>query len=476
MRRHYLVRTGLAVLCLLIWSGCFGRESAPAGSNPPPLKNPKKSSPETNSQDEAIKRIEYYREQIEKTLHLKVDWEAIVAPEKIRTMSLWENFLYVETTVPKLHTFTTDIGFPKWILVLNEPMDFPLVPTSGLPQQEMKLRELIKQTTKEIDDEEKRKPSDEADREEKEKKLQNLSEMLTAYKAARKELALHDFIYYIAKSTLHCVDRYTGSETWRARLDFVAVTTPAATLTTVYIGSLNHPRLYIFDVVKRFAPYWFATTGAITTNPIYEDGAIYIADETGKIYSFNTTEGKLRWAYPTERAIKAELTLDGDTIYVGSTDFAFYAIDKFNGVLNWKYETGHPITTKCNVGTRWVVKENENVAEQTAYVRVDNDALYALLIEHIKITDRMGNEILIPRAKLRWKLPEAKTFLMYGAASAYLLGMDNNILYVVQIDSGQVKAKYSLKEFPFRIFDPKNGIIYLGTDDGYIFSVREPPP
>jgi len=464
MIKVYVWKPIVVGLCLVMLVGClFSGKQSNSGSS---VKNPKTSLQAGGSEDAIVNRIIYYRTHIENTLPFQVLWEAVVPNEQITRLSLHENFLYAETATPKLYSIQTDLGLRKWELILDAPIDFPLAPISGYPKKEMSVREQITKVTKDIADEEKKRDSDP-------ERLKKLREDLYSYKEGLKNLSLLDFIYFIAKGKLYCIDRYKGRIIWEAELDFVPITAPLPTLSIVYIGAMERRRIYQFECAKRFAPNWFKIVGDITADPIYEEPSLYIADDTGRIYSFNTMERNERWQYRTERAIKAEIVLDGDTIYVGSTDGALYAVNKYTGVLSWKYEAGNPITAKCNIGTRTVVKDNASYVEQTVYVRIDNDALYAILIEHASLKDKAGTEITFARPKLRWKLPEAKTFLMYGAGQAYILGMDNQTLYAVNIDTGAIKAKYSLEKFPFRAIDPKNGIIYLCSNDGYIMAVKE---
>lgn len=439
-------------------NSCLGKERGNPGNS------------ETAEQDKHVSRIKHYRKMIKETLPFKdVLWEGVVPHANIKRFTLQEKFLYVESKAPQhydLRVIRKEDGIPQWILYLDDALDFPLTTIKGIPAKEAVLRKKIKRLRKELAEEESMRPQDEI-------KVQNLRLSLESAREYFKTLKRHDFIYFISKGTLYCVDRNIGVIVWHKRLrKFVPSTGPVASFTAVYIGALDFDRLYQFDVEARYARNFFRAKGLITTPTVYEDPLVYFGCADGKIYAFHTIKLRPQWEYPTEGCIKAALIIDGDTIYVGSSDFAFYAIDRYTGRLRWKLETGQPITTQARIGVRRVKKENIVTMERTVYFRVDQDALYALELIY-QPTPEEGIRAL---AELRWKFPEGKRFVMYGIANCYVLGMDNQTLYALDIESGEVKKKYSLAKFPFRIADPNEHVLYLGTDDGYIFAVREPRP
>jgi outer membrane protein assembly factor BamB len=459
-------------LCVLVTAflvtgcGLFGDKPGKAGNKSKSVsgipsgmfslnEDPKKTA-------KTIKRIKEYRKKIEETLPFKdVLWEVTTSGEKIRNVTFWADSIYAETVNRKLFSYSTDIGHPQWVLKLESSIDYPLCPIKDLPDMQIKLKNRLNQFRKQL-------AELNVDRNAEEIQIKNLRDQIRATEEIILGLRGSDVFYFLSKGIIYCADRKTGKEMWRRRLDFMPSNAPAATLSAVYINSLEFNRLYVFDVVKKFEIDWIKVNAPITSKPVFEEPAIYFANDKGIVYAYNTETARELWQYKTERPIKSDLLIDGDIIYVGSTDYALYAIDRHAGVLKWKYETGFPITNQVAIGTRKLAKGNDVLVEKTAFFRTDNKReFYSLLINP-------------PQSKhpysLRWKFPDGKKFLTYGYGGAYVLGLDNDTLYALDIENGSVLNKYSLRDFPFRAVDPDQMTLYLGTADGYIFAVREPPP
>ncbi|MEK7450035.1 MAG: PQQ-binding-like beta-propeller repeat protein [Planctomycetota bacterium] len=446
-----------------ILSGLGCSSNQPLSSRPTgPVRE---NQPTEEARNEVNKRIEYYKQEIRKNLPFKtVLWEAVTSGAT--RLTLLNDFLYVETGHPRLYAIRTDTGFCEWQLHLEHPLDFPPCVVDGIPEEIIRLKTEIDKKLQEIMDETTKKGRDE-DRIRRMK--QERDSLRESFKASRQ----YDTLYFIARGMLYCVDRFRKDILWREQLDFVPATRPSATLTSVFIGALDKPRVYQFDVGRRYAKYWFRSGDTVTSPPLYHDPMVYFTSDDGRVYCYDSLGGDKKWDFPTEKAIKTEPMVDGDTLYVGSTDFAFYAINRHTGTLEWKFETGNPIISKSAFQRTKIVKDNKTTFERTVYFRPQNDGLHSLQIKDVEGLDAQGMKILLPRPELKWNFKNGKSFLMSGLERTYVVGQDNQTLYALNPDNGEVKNQYSLELFPFRVVDQNARILYLGTKDGYIFAVQE---
>ena len=453
---------GLMILCLML--SCA--RSDPFGLHYVRPQAPDKRSPAT--QKEVVENIERYKKQIEQDLPFKeVLWETVTPGENITRLTQLADFLYVETDKNRLYAIKVDTGFRQWELHLEAPIDFIPCVVTGVPEEAQRLKQEIDSLSQQMLDETLKKGRSED-------KVRNLKNKLHNLRESFRVLEGQDIIYFVSNRLLHCLSRLTGRLLWREKLDFIPSTRPVAMGTAVFMGSVDWNRIYKFDVLKRYASNWFGAGGEITSAPIYHDPSVYFASNDGLIYCYHGVAEDKKWSYPTEKAVKADLIIgDDDTIYVGSTDFAFYAIDRHTGVLKWKFETGNPIISRAAMSLKKVVKNNRTFVEKNIYFRVENDGLYCLLIKNIPARDARNVSILLPHPELKWKFEKGKKFFMDGSKRVYLLGLDNRTLYALSPEKGEVKKTYSLKTFPFRATNHKDKTVYLGTEDGYIFAVKE---
>ncbi|MBI5779709.1 MAG: PQQ-binding-like beta-propeller repeat protein [Planctomycetes bacterium] len=447
-----------------------------------------------------IKQMEYYRGYIAKNLPFKqIRWEAVFSGEKVRQMSRYGDSFYVETNAHRFYSLNSKTGFRQWQLQLPGPIDYFISTVGDLPKKEAELRKSLVTVEKEISSESKSKDRDED-------KIKSLKRQLQALQQEFISLRLRDVLYLTCKGSLYCIDRSVGTILWQAQLEFVPGTAPCATIASVFIGSLDVHRVYQVDTTLRYEKDWFKIAEPVNTTPLYENLILYFGSQDGKVYAYDTVEHKLLWSYQTEKSIVADMILDGDILYVPSADFAIYGIDRYAGILLWKFETGSAVTTPMRVDkmvTKTVIPVKapaaeagsegaENPAEsapvkmqdtisRTLYAYSDNNGLYALdlITTSVIIKDedpsRPDREKIMRRANPRWKFEDGRDFLIRGQKRIYVTGLDNRTLYA--LGTGErldVKEKYDLSYFPARFGDLTEGILYLATPDGYLFSVKEP--
>jgi predicted phosphodiesterase len=89
---------------------------------------------------------------------------------------------------------------------------------------------------------------------------------------------------------------------------------------------------------------WVGPTGdTIQSSPALAEGTLYVTSFDGKLYAFNSDNGKPRWTAAAKGPLYATPLVADGAVYVGSMDHFFYAFDAKTGRTRWKYDTGAPI-------------------------------------------------------------------------------------------------------------------------------------
>jgi len=79
-------------------------------------------------------------------------------------------------------------------------------------------------------------------------------------------------------------------------------------------------------------------------SPVYNNGALYIADSAGVVYALDAVTGGLKWSVAPEgkkknQKIWATPAVDGGTLYIGSFDKKLYALNTSDGSKKWEFAT-----------------------------------------------------------------------------------------------------------------------------------------
>ena len=153
----------------------------------------------------------------------------------------------------------------------------------------------------------------------------------------------------------------------------------------------------------------FATGGAVTAQPLVQDGRIYVGSFSSDFFALDAQTGSMIWKFPdANNWYWSRAVTNGDTLFVGSTDGNLYALDADSGRLRWIFPTNGSIVgspaligdrvavgstdgrvrlvrqadgqdeTQCNVGT--AVKASLTADGDFLYFRADDRTIYALKI------------------------------------------------------------------------------------------------
>jgi outer membrane protein assembly factor BamB len=158
---------------------------------------------------------------------------------------------------------------------------------------------------------------------------------------------------YVASDSgfLYKLDRRSGKETWRARVDSgseprIPPSEPktrwdrygssvVADAQRVYYASRDK-HLYALDV-ETGRERWRRSAGDLmtATPALYKESLIYAAFD-GKVQAVSATDGKPRWTYDAKLAVPGDVVVAGDRVLVGSRSYDLVALDASTGQEIWK--------------------------------------------------------------------------------------------------------------------------------------------
>jgi outer membrane protein assembly factor BamB len=162
-----------------------------------------------------------------------------------------------------------------------------------------------------------------------------------------------DAVYVVSDSGfLHRLDKGTGIERWRARVD---TATPARLPGTdeksrwdrygssivvdgarLYVASRDR-NLYALDVETGKALWQVATPDLMTATPAVDGDLVVFADFSGRVQAVDARDGTPRWRYDAPLAVAGDVVVDGGRVFVGSRSYELIALDAASGRELWKH-------------------------------------------------------------------------------------------------------------------------------------------
>lgn len=138
---------------------------------------------------------------------------------------------------------------------------------------------------------------------------------------------------------------------------------------TIYVGSVDGSFYALRPGVNESRIKWTVRTGGFVSSSaaLAPDGAtVYFGSGDGRLYAVST-DGVVRWSFPTGAAIWGAPAVGGDgTIFVGSTDRSIYAV-RPDGTERWRFATGGQIYASPAVGS-----------DGTIYIGSNDQRFYAI--------------------------------------------------------------------------------------------------
>jgi outer membrane protein assembly factor BamB len=277
-----------------------------------------------------------------------------------------------------------------------------------------------------------------------------------------------EFIYVLYEGdVLGAIWRSSGKPRWLRKLtEFTPGTFLAGNDFYCYVGALDKNRFYAIRESDQGIAWDQGTSDAVVAAPVEMQGTVvYFSDQYGGTYAVDAARGKELWRHQAARGTQADLYAKGGMLYVGSLDHGLYGLDRTSGVAKWVFETGGPI------------EDPAQAAGDTVYVRAaDPPDRFGAIGEPtlFAIDDRNGEE--------RWRLRRGMRLLFRGEKFAYVL-REGGVMVVVENDTGRVRKPsedfdgYPLADvFPFLLTNDTDDVLFLATQDGYLFALQETDP
>lgn len=260
----------------------------------------------------------------------------------------------------------------------------------------------------------------------------------------------------------------TGRQKWEFQTGGDILTSPALGPDgTLFMGS-SDGTLYALNEDSGKTRWTFDTTGGdakrswrnIVTSPaVGADGTVYVGGARGYVHALDGATGQVRWetevTYSFSDAAAPALGPDG-TVYVGCNDYKLYALDGATGAKKWEFTAHGFPNERPAVGN-----------DGTVYLGGDLSILYA-------VDGKTG--------KGKWEAPlegrgSSSPVIHDGTVYIHVgRGCTENTIYAFDEQSGTEKWHYKpggpWRGVGSRPSIGKNGEVFVGNDDGYMYALR----
>ncbi len=158
---------------------------------------------------------------------------------------------------------------------------------------------------------------------------------------------------YVASDSgyLHKLDRGTGAEAWRARIDQgseprIPTNQPktrwdrygssvVADKKSLYVASRDK-NLYALDLATGRERWRVAAGDIMTATPALHGDTVIFAAFDGKVRAVSARDGAPRWTHDAKLAIPGDVVVAGDRVLVASRSYDLIALDAATGREQWK--------------------------------------------------------------------------------------------------------------------------------------------
>ncbi len=164
---------------------------------------------------------------------------------------------------------------------------------------------------------------------------------------------IDDALFVVSDSgELFKLDKRTGVERWRARIDTggparIAVTdsqtrwdryasSVVADAERVYVGSRDG-HLYALDRASGRGIWKAASKDLVTSTPTLLGDLVVFASFDGSVQALRAEDGTREWLYESSQPISGDLVADGDRIFAGSRTYDLLALDARTGAERWRH-------------------------------------------------------------------------------------------------------------------------------------------
>lgn len=231
---------------------------------------------------------------------------------------------------------------------------------------------------------------------------------------------------------------------------------------------VRHERIYVGDDKGNFYCYntsgeelWRFKTGDRILGTADANNKVVVVGSTDKnIYGLNVKSGKLKWQYEARETVFGSATIDKDIVYIGDSDGVFRAIDLNTGKLIWKFAE-----------VRDYMESKPLVYEGKVIFGAWDTYMYAL--------DKLTGQLA-----WKWQNPDKKGML-YSPAAVWPVGANGKVFFTapdrvmtaVNVETGEavwrtaesmVRETIGLSEDKQRVYSKTmqdNFVCYSATSD-----------
>jgi outer membrane protein assembly factor BamB len=240
---------------------------------------------------------------------------------------------------------------------------------------------------------------------------------------------------YLEKNNgaLYKISRLTGKVRWKAKLGYLAASSPACAGASVYAVVLERGkgikagRVMALDAKNGRVRWSRKLPSRAESSPLVASGRLYFGTEDGTVYALRARDGALRWRYKAAGAVKGGLALDQGRLFFGDYGGRVHAI---------RQRDGSPIWQTSSAGTAFGLKAGSFYSTPAAaYGRI-----------YIGSLDGFVYSFAAANGKLAWRhrtgsyvYSSPAVASVPGAGPTVYIGSYDGRLYAFDARSGQVR-------------------------------------
>jgi len=190
---------------------------------------------------------------------------------------------------------------------------------------------------------------------------------------------------------------------------------------------------------------WTYPTGSyVATAPAIANWVVYVGSFDGNVYALNATTGVKLWIFHTGGVadMDSPAVING-VVYVGGSNGKVYAIDASNGAEIWHFTADNPV--------------------QSSPAVVDGVVYIGSRLSEYALDAKTGVQL--------WKAPISPTAYSSPAVADGIVyvGSEDNNLYALRASDGT-----TLWKVPAGLFESSpavvNGVVYIGSDNKNVYA------
>ncbi|MFH1003859.1 MAG: PQQ-binding-like beta-propeller repeat protein [Chloroflexota bacterium] len=152
-------------------------------------------------------------------------------------------------------------------------------------------------------------------------------------------------IYFgAADDRVYALDAASGSKVWEFKTGDKIWGTPVVYGDTLLVGSFDKT-LYALSLADGSKKWAFPTEGAIVATPVVVADTVYIGSFDRHFYALDAADGSLKWQFMGENWFWARPLVYNGVIYAANLDGKVYALEAANGNKVAEFDLGSPVAS-----------------------------------------------------------------------------------------------------------------------------------